>query len=157
MSTDPANPFASELPRPLGTASAKEVLLGIDKAYKPGDPHDGLQPGTDVLIETLTISVTGEGPLTFTIAAPGTAETQSNASGALFTSVTVDVTGGSVVPTIGPSGIPGDFNSNCFVNSDDLLLFEACASGPGIPPGPNCGRYDLDNDTDIDQSDFAVF
>lgn len=73
ISTDPANPFISELPRPLGTPPVKEVLLGIEKAYTPGDPEDGLQPGTDVLIETLTMEVSGEGPLTFTITSPGAA------------------------------------------------------------------------------------
>jgi hypothetical protein len=52
---------------------------------------------------------------------------------------------------------PADFNHNCDVDRDDFNLFEACATGPGIPLNPGCENRDFDNDADVDQSDFAVF
>jgi hypothetical protein len=52
---------------------------------------------------------------------------------------------------------PADFDGNTFVNSDDLSIFEGCASGPGIPFAGDCAKADFDDDLDVDQSDFSVF
>jgi hypothetical protein len=41
------------------------------------------------------------------------------------------------------------------MDGDDLDLFEACASGPGIPLATGCESKDFDSDNDVDQSDFA--
>jgi hypothetical protein len=157
VSTDHENPFVPKLPRPLHISPETEMLLSIDMPLNPGSPEDGLPPGDDVLIERLTIRVIGEGPLVVAITNPDAAETQSNPNGSVFTSVTVDPTGDHVSLPVGPSDIPGDVNADCLVNKNDLLLFEACASGPGIPAGAGCGGYDTNSDGDVDQTDFAVF
>lgn len=64
-----------------------------------------------------------------------------------------------------------DFDYDGDVDLDDLTIFEACSTGPGIPYDsevlPNgCSIVpstigvlpaDFDNDKDVDQSDFGVF
>jgi hypothetical protein len=71
---------------------------------------------------------------------------------------------------IGPFA-PADLDHDCDVDADDLDVFAACATGPGVPyqpdsPPPGChlpadlaGRIaaDLDHDADIDQADFAIW
>jgi hypothetical protein len=79
--------------------------------------------------------------------------------------VPVDATG---CPT---TAIPGDFDRDGDVDSNDHDLFEACATGTAIsydlgslPPGCTLAPYllgpiaaDFDSDIDVDQSDFAFF
>ncbi|HOW72592.1 MAG TPA: right-handed parallel beta-helix repeat-containing protein [Phycisphaerae bacterium] len=57
-----------------------------------------------------------------------------------------------------------DFNTDGDVDTEDLLVFESCLTGPSIPypttPGggaPFCLAADADADLDIDQSDFGIF
>jgi len=66
--------------------------------------------------------------------------------------------------------VPPDFNFDGHVDNEDYILFQACASGPGIPyapgePPPGCWLVpdgsgflpaDLDYDWDVDQDDFAA-
>jgi len=52
---------------------------------------------------------------------------------------------------------PADYDRDCDVDQADYQLFEACASGPGIPHDLDCDDRDFDTDGDVDQSDFAVF
>jgi len=52
--------------------------------------------------------------------------------------------------------IPGDFNRDGDIDSDDMKTFATCASGPAIPYAGDCGEADLDGDGDVDQSDFGV-
>lgn len=52
--------------------------------------------------------------------------------------------------------ITGDFDRDEDVDGVDVLAWEDCASGPAIPPPPDCGQKDLDGDDDVDQADFAV-
>ncbi len=66
---------------------------------------------------------------------------------------------------------PGDFNDDSRVDEADLLIFEACFTGPQIPYDPEnlasgCTltpdsqgiiRADMDSDTDVDQLDFGLF
>lgn len=61
--------------------------------------------------------------------------------------------------TLAVCPFPGDFDSDCDVDGDDLETFGSCASGPGIPHGgtSTCQGADQDDDSDVDQSDFAVF
>ncbi len=50
-----------------------------------------------------------------------------------------------------------DFDGDGDVDADDLAHFEACASGPAVPPtASNCLSANFDGDIDVDQSDFAV-
>ena len=51
-----------------------------------------------------------------------------------------------------------DFDGDFDVDGADLDLFQACATGAGIPTsGPDCDSADLDSDQDVDQADFAAF
>lgn len=83
-----------------------------------------------------------------------------------------DFTFSTVVPAACVSpGIPGDFNSDCDVDNDDLGILEACATGPAIayhptnlpsgctltPDGNGRIAADFDRDQDVDQSDFGLF
>jgi hypothetical protein len=51
---------------------------------------------------------------------------------------------------------PADFDADGDVDAADLELFEACASGPGIPCVAGCSKADLDLDGDADQMDFSL-
>ncbi len=56
-----------------------------------------------------------------------------------------------------PTGGYGDFDADGDVDGDDVLYFESCATGPGVPQNaPNCVNADLDGDADVDQSDFGL-
>ena len=52
-----------------------------------------------------------------------------------------------------------DFDRDSDVDAEDLAFFEACASGPGLPPvaDPACQVADLDEDGEVAQIDFAAF
>lgn len=59
---------------------------------------------------------------------------------------------------VGPPRSPGDFDSDGDVDQDDLTIFRACMTGPGLGPTVSgCARADLDGDSDADQSDFGLF
>ncbi len=60
---------------------------------------------------------------------------------------------------IAGGGSGPDLDDDDDVDSDDHLILESCASGPGMPHSgtPNCEQADLDGDNDVDQNDFAVF
>ncbi len=49
-----------------------------------------------------------------------------------------------------------DYDGDCDIDIDDVEVFHACASGPGLVAGSDCVDKDLDGDGDIDQSDFGV-
>ncbi len=57
----------------------------------------------------------------------------------------------------------GAIDLDCDVDVDDLMLFEACMTGPGVvTPPPECdpgdfARADTDADGDVDLADFSVF
>ncbi|NLE60527.1 MAG: hypothetical protein GX616_19450 [Planctomycetes bacterium] len=74
----------------------------------------------------------------------------------------------------GPVSVGPDLNCDQHVDGDDLDIFEACATGPGVPlnpaalpePAPGCTLMpdgnghvtaDFDSDGDVDMADFAVF
>ncbi len=50
-----------------------------------------------------------------------------------------------------------DLDNDCDVDTDDFSLFEACASGPSVPPPSGCGARDFDADGDVDMDDFGQF
>jgi len=159
VSTDIDNAFGStNLPQTLLSARPrKEVLMGVAKAWTPGDPQDGILPGADVLLETLTVEASGQGPLTIALVSPGAVETQSAPGGTLFSTVGVDAGAGSVTLTVGSSSITGDFDADCDVDDGDFPLFEACAAGPAIPYAGGCDLFDLDTNGHVDLADFGVF
>lgn len=53
--------------------------------------------------------------------------------------------------------IPGDYDHDRDVDSDDWAGFESCASGPAISYVGDCQQADFDGDGDVDPSDFGVF
>ena len=69
----------------------------------------------------------------------------------------VDMGAYEAVTALPPPEIPGDFDSDCDVDSDDLQAFIDCASGPAVPWAPVCQEKDLDRDNDVDLSDFGIF
>lgn len=67
-----------------------------------------------------------------------------------------------------PAAVLADLDRDCDVDANDLTLFLACSSGPGVPAviGAGCPASrinqnravaDFDADWDVDQSDFGVF
>lgn len=51
-----------------------------------------------------------------------------------------------------------DFDGDLDVDDADFGLFQACATGAGVPASaPDCDSADFDGDGDVDQSDFAAF
>lgn len=59
------------------------------------------------------------------------------------------------IADVAPRLLP-DFDCDSDVDTSDLTVFAACATGPGMgPPATGCERADLDQDGDIDQVDFA--
>lgn len=63
------------------------------------------------------------------------------------------------------SQLPFDVDANNLVNVQDFAAFADCMHGPGVPPIPGPGPtpqacqaiFDLGNDLDVDQQDFAEF
>lgn len=56
-----------------------------------------------------------------------------------------------------PPLIPGDYDRDGDVDTDDFAEFESCSSGPGISRSTECANRDFDSDNDVDQSDFGIF
>ncbi len=55
--------------------------------------------------------------------------------------------------TVGP-----DLDFDCDVDTDDLAVLEACATGPALgPPSAACARSDFNQDGDVDMQDFACW
>lgn len=53
--------------------------------------------------------------------------------------------------------LPGDYDGDGQADLNDFAYFQACYSGPGGAPPPNCQSFDFDRDADIDVADFAYF
>lgn len=77
-----------------------------------------------------------------------------------FNSIESDPANLAIWPTV-----PADLDGDCDVDQDDVIIFEACAAGPGIPYPDACplmpdtqGRVaaDFDGDGDVDQADFGA-
>ena len=51
--------------------------------------------------------------------------------------------------------VPGDFDRDGNIDSDDLKVFAACVSGPAVHYAGDCAKADFDGDGDVDQSDFG--
>ncbi len=62
----------------------------------------------------------------------------------------------AVTLTVQP--VPGDFNADGHVNDADALIFASCMTGANLgPPAAGCEAADLDDDNDVDISDFGRF
>ena len=59
--------------------------------------------------------------------------------------------------TIHPDKPLPDLNGDGFVDGNDWVLFEDCASGAEVPYAVDCDDRDFDVDGDVDQDDFAVW
>ncbi|MBP7934685.1 MAG: hypothetical protein KA354_08570 [Phycisphaerae bacterium] len=64
---------------------------------------------------------------------------------------------GNGIPDEGEGIKPVDWDDDTDVDGADLLVFEACFSGPMISVATGCEGMDLDCNGDIDQTDFGVF
>jgi hypothetical protein len=64
-----------------------------------------------------------------------------------------------VVVPYGAFPVPGDFNGDCDVDTDDFTTLASCFTGPGISGQLTqiCQGADWDRDSDVDQIDFAIF
>jgi hypothetical protein len=50
----------------------------------------------------------------------------------------------------------GDYDRDGDLDLDDLVVFEACGSGPAVPYTGDCAKADFDQDGDVDQEDFGI-
>lgn len=154
---DDPYPFLPELGLPYVLDAAnplKDVLAGLTWTEDPGNPLDGIQPGTDVLLETLTVRLAGAGLVTITLAAPDACETQSDPDGRLFDSVTLEPGMDSVTFHL---AMNADSDGDGDVDQADFGTFQRCLFDPSGPLAPGCGGLDFDGDADIDLDDFAQF
>lgn len=85
----------------------------------------------------------------------------------------LQLTGGFWAPNLSlcTNFAPADFNRNCFVDVQDLVILQACTSGPVVlydpqnlpagcvlaPDGTGRIAADFNADGAVDQRDFAVF
>ncbi|MCK4660115.1 MAG: hypothetical protein KAV82_11390, partial [Phycisphaerae bacterium] len=50
----------------------------------------------------------------------------------------------------------GDLDTDCDVDLDDYVVFQACFGGPYSDVLPTCSSADFDADNDVDLADFAL-
>jgi len=55
-----------------------------------------------------------------------------------------------------PTSPTADFDGDGDVDGNDMVAFEACATGPGVSAAADCTDRDFDLDHDVDQVDFAI-
>jgi hypothetical protein len=147
----------ADLPWDLNTSGpVTEVLTGLRYAHWPGDPSDGLVPGTDVVVATYDIQVTGTGWLTLTLADPAAVETQNDPDGVPFDFVSVDPAAASVQVCVLPNYDGADFTGDHDVDLEDHAFLQRCFTGSGGQAGGECLAADLDDDTDVDLDDYTV-
>lgn len=148
------SPFDDNLPWDLKANSLIEVAYDNDFGGVPGGPQDGLTPGSDVLIETITLDLDGQpGLVTVTVEDPRAAETTSDPEGAVFENTSVSA--GSVVLQVLQRG---DADQDYDVDLVDFTNFPGCMTGPDLgPESPACDVFDFDRDSDVDMEDYRAF
>jgi len=135
------SPFENGLPHDLTATPIKEVLLDLDFDGQPGGSTDGLPTGSDVLIETLDITVSGTGTLTVSITNPLAAHTQGAPNGQLFDTITIDPLAQSVVIQVEPVGpcVCGDIDgSGALVDLTGFATFAVLFATTPTTTVPNC-------------------
>lgn len=157
LSTNPADPYALDVPFDLMAAGwTKDVFSGLLMAHRPGDLEDGITAGTDVLLATYAIQVSGQGPLTLTLSYPVASHTQGAPAGVLFDSISLETA--SITLTVQPNTVAPDLDSDSDVDLGDFAVFQSCFNGPNRPPAQaGCEQSDFDSDSDVDLCDFAKF
>ncbi len=83
-------PFIDSLPHSSDGGTLREILFDDDYNGAPGGPTDGVDPGANVLIETLDIRLTSAGTVSITLSAPQGAITRGSPQGVLFEQAQVD-------------------------------------------------------------------
>jgi len=157
-------PFQSGLPHNLKTMPLREVFYDADYGGLPGGPADGLPPGVDVLIETLTLRADQAGEVNLTLTHVEAATTQDEPDGKLFESAVLDPTATELTVLLGPVGF-GDADADGEVDLADHAQFAACMTMPCPDSGcanplystqSACGIFDADQDGDVDLEDSRL-
>jgi hypothetical protein len=163
LSSTQQMPFQSNLPVNLVSTPAKEVAYDADFDDAPGGATDGLAPGADVLIETITIVPPNTGSVTISLSNPRAAHTTASPDGTMFDTPTVSPSAGAVtLNAIVP--VPGDADSDGDVDLGDYAAMSGCLSGPSqgdgfVPPSATClQHFDFPAaDGDVDLADLSAF
>lgn len=147
------DPFQSNLPHDLVASPLIEVGYDNDFGGTPGGASDGLAPGSNVLIETITVRPAQPGTVTISLSNVSAAHTTGSPDGSQFDTATVG--SGSVVLTVFG---PGDSDQDGDVDLADAANFTGCMTGPNAGPvGQSCTTFDFNTDTDVDLDDFSDF
>jgi hypothetical protein len=157
ISATSQEPFNDDLSYDLKAASQMEVLLDLEYGDQSGGPMDGMPVGQNLLIETLSIRLTGAGPITLSLAAPSAALTQGTPDGQYFNDAHIELGAGTVVVNVRPA--PADVDGDGDVDQSDFGYLQRCYTGsdPGSPVGGICVGFDYDADGDVDNEDWLVF
>lgn len=154
------SPFQAGLPLNLKLAPTMEVLVDLD--HKP-PATDGLLPGSNVLLETITLVPTGSGPLTIALSDASGVTTQGRPDGELLDPVTYGWPTVELDVQLPPvcNNPRYDTDGDADVDNDDFGEFQACFTGAGDPlkafvPNP-CQCLDDNNDKAVDSTDLAAF
>jgi len=148
------DPFNSGLPVSLSTSPQTEVLFDNDFGGAPGSAADGLPPGNNVLLETLTLRLNGTGTATISLSDVSAAHTTGPPSGSLFDSAGIGVP--EVMYTV--TAACGDANDDGAVNLLDWGILQACFTGEDVVnTDPDCEDLLCDEDDDIDLDDYSAF
>ncbi len=147
-SSDPPANLATYVP---GTTFADDEIHTARITYQPGTMEVHLDG--DLVLSTAVdlTSINGQSILTNS----GCAFLGFTAATGGFNS-SHEILDWSVGPYCGGSPKPGDYDFDCDVDIDDVMLFANCTSGPSVDYEPSCDDRDLDFDGDVDQGDFAV-
>ena len=156
-------PFQNNLPANLVTTPVKEVAYDADYGGAAGGPLDGLAPGMNVLIETVTITPTQTGMVTIGISNPRAVHTTTNPDGVMFETAQISGAASSVTLTVVPP-LPGDTNLDGRVDLVDYAALSGCINGPAeadafVPLSEPClqAAGPLAYDADVDLIDLATF
>jgi len=83
-------PFENNLAHNFTVGGQSEVMADMDYDDEPGGESDGIEPNTNVVLETITITPTGTGSLTITLSNFTAVSTEVDPNGAFFDTMTIE-------------------------------------------------------------------